>query len=164
MNDATPIPTQSVSKGHYLATAEAFLHLLDPDAERFTFLLVNETGHPYRKPLEWHCTVAQIWPDIIRWNQLNDRCAAYVTINETDLRHRKAENIVRVRALFIDADTPESTAKIITVAKQTELRPSILVAAKPDRAHAYWLTNDTLLDQFRFVQSHGWLSIRRHGS
>jgi Primase C terminal 2 (PriCT-2) len=136
---------------HDFGIAERFLHALDPNTQRFTFFLVNETGWPSCKPIERHCTLAEIWPVILKLNQLNDRYAAYVTINETDLKGRKANNIVRVRALFVDPDTPESVAKILDT-KQMGLRPSILVAAKESKAHAYWLSSDTSLEQFKPLQ------------
>jgi Primase C terminal 2 (PriCT-2)/RepB DNA-primase from phage plasmid len=134
------------------AIAEQFRQMLDPNAERFTFLLVNETGTPHRKPIERSRTLAQIWPAIIKLNQLNDRYAVFVAVNETDFRGRKTENIVRVRALFVDADTPESVAKIKAAVAQTGLSPSFCVASKTDRMHAYWLTDDTPLDQFKPLQ------------
>lgn len=118
--DPWPAPQELARvPAHDFARAKAFLHALDPHAERFTFLLVNEAGHAYRPPIEQHCTLARMWPEVIRWNQLNDRCAVFVTINETDLKGRKTENIVRVRALFVDADTPESVAKVMDTIKQT---------------------------------------------
>jgi hypothetical protein len=95
-----------------------------------------------------HCTLAKIWPEVVRWNQPQDRCAVYVTINETDLKGRATENIVRVRAWFVDADTLESVKKLKGVVAETKLNPSICVYSKSDRAHAYWLTEDTPLEQF----------------
>jgi hypothetical protein len=149
-----PVTSPPDVPAHDFTLAETFLHALDPDAERFTFLLVNETGHPSRKPIERHCTLAEIWPEVVRWNQPDYRCAAYVTINETDGSGKRAtENIVRVRGSFIDADTPESVKRFLCT--PAELRPSICVFSKADRAeraHAYWLTEDTPLEQFKHLQ------------
>jgi hypothetical protein len=139
---------------HNMTLAETFLDALDPDAERFTFLLVNETGWPYRNPIVRHCTLAKIWPEVVRWNQPQDRYAVYVTVNETDgSGKRETKNIVRVRGLFVDADTPESVEKLRGVVAETKLTPSICVYSKLDRAHAYWLTEDTPLEQFAWWQN-----------
>ena len=59
-------------------------------------------------------------------------CGVFITVNATDLQGRKASNINRVRALFIDCDgfTPDDW----------HLEPSFVVrsAAGP---HAYWLVD-----------------------
>ncbi len=135
---------------HDFNLAEQFLHALDANTQQFTFLLVNETGHQYRKPVERHCTLAQIWPIILKLNQINDRYAVYVTINETNLKARTAKDIIRVRALFIDTDIPESAAKLAANAQL--LRPSILVVRDGFHVHGYWLTDDTTLEQFNALQ------------
>jgi hypothetical protein len=49
-----------------------------------------------------HGTLAQHWNVLA---QLNAQGAGvYVTVNQTNLRGRKTENIVRVRCLFLDLD------------------------------------------------------------
>lgn len=61
---------------------------------------------------------------------LNERGAGvFVAVNETDGRGRKAENIVAVRACFIDCDGPRR-GKIT-------LPPSIVVRT-PKGGHVYW--------------------------
>lgn len=79
--------------------------------------------------------------------RLNDRGAGvFVTVNQTDLKGRKRENITRVRAVFIDIDTPGEAPSL-------ELPPHILVESSAGKWHAYWVVSDCSLEQFNQVQS-----------
>lgn len=83
--------------------AERFLAALDPQAKKFTF----QTFADRHKDDE---TLAQIlhgsldgrWAELL---QLNNRGAGiFVTINATDFKGRTKDNIIKVRALFVDLD------------------------------------------------------------
>ena len=95
-------------RGQDYDEAERFLILLDPEAERFTFQTFDENKERKDKSLTSviHGSLAEVFD---RLCALNDRGAGvFVTINETDFRGRSAENVVRVRAFFIDNDgTPQ---------------------------------------------------------
>src|SRR5262245_25529306 len=84
--------------------AERFLNLLDPGAAYFTFQAFDDDQERGDKKLARviHGTLNDSWNELV---SLNDRGAGiFITVNETDLQGRKAQNVKRVRALFIDLD------------------------------------------------------------
>jgi putative DNA primase/helicase len=74
-----------------------------------------------------------------------------VTVNKTDLRGRKAENITDIRAVFVDCDRPD-TDPFGRLAKAV-LPPHIVVESSPGKAHAYWRVIDCPLSEFSAVQA-----------
>lgn len=91
--------------------AGRFLNCLDPNAHEFTFQFFGDG--PARHAEIVHGTLDELWPKVLALNTLERRVAVFVTINETDFRGRRAENVVRARALFVDADTPEQIASCL---------------------------------------------------
>jgi hypothetical protein len=88
--------------------------------------------------------------------QLNAQGAGiFVTVNETNLRGRTTENIVKVRAVFSDLDG----APLVPVLA-SEPAPHIVVESSPDRWHPYWLPSYVRLKNFRALQQ---VLIRRYG-
>lgn len=83
---------------HDKAMAGRFLAGLDPTATKFTFQFFADSGDSH--PQVFHGTLEEVWSKVLMFNAPQRGAGAYVTINETDLKGRKAENIVRVRALF----------------------------------------------------------------
>lgn len=82
--------------------AKAFLAALDPAGARFTFQTFDDRCKNPTLARILHGTLAQHWNTLA---QLNAQGAGvYVTVNETNLRGRKASDIVRVRCLFLDLD------------------------------------------------------------
>lgn len=70
----------------------------------------------------------------------------YIMVNRGNCTGRKAENVVEVRALFIDLDgSPWEPAADM-------LKPHIRVESSPGRFHLYWLVSDCDLDQFKPIQ------------
>jgi len=133
--------------------AERFLQALDPDAFSFTFQTFDDNkkrreqskkrnrpdphAHVRHGALSKHA-------DELQW--LNaDRVGIYVTVNETDGRGRKEENVTRVRAVFIDLDTPGPLPVF-------HVKPHIIVESSPQKWHAYWLTDEITLEEFSDVQ------------
>jgi hypothetical protein len=89
--------------------------------------------------------------------QLNqDGAGVFVTINETDGKGRKAKNIVRIRAVFVDLDG----APLAPVMSGRCL-PHIIVESSPQRWHAYWLVQGMALEDFTPIQ---WAAIRRYNA
>ena len=131
------------------AEAERFLSALDPSATGFTFQTFDDNADRKSPALTKiiHGTLQDCWS---RLAELNQRGAGvFVTINRTDLKGRKRENIVAVRAVFVDLDG----APLDPIVNDTELpQPHIFVETSLGRWHAYWLTNDLTLDQFTQVQ------------
>lgn len=78
------------------------------------------------------------------WDSLDDenarRAGVFVTVNETDGTGRKRNNIVRVRALFIDCDGGRRPT-------DWHLPPSIIVQSA-NGTHAYWAVTDCDLGDF----------------
>ncbi|MDR3581583.1 MAG: DNA-primase RepB domain-containing protein [Oryzomonas sp.] len=66
--------------------------------------------------------------------------------NEGDGKGRKAGNVVKVRALWIDLDGAPLEPVVAA------LEPHITVESSPGRFHAYWLVSDCPLEQFKPMQ------------
>jgi putative DNA primase/helicase len=125
------------------AEAERFLKALDPAATRFTFQTFDDDGNRGDKSLVrvLHGTLAERFEELKR---LNDRGAGiFVTINETDSQGRSAENILRVRALWVDLDGAP-LEPVLADARKVH----IVVNTSPGRWHAYWLVTGVALDRF----------------
>lgn len=126
-----------------LAQAARFLELLDPDADEFTFqTFADRPGSP--PPRVVHGALDRLGAGLARANR--DGSGIFVTINKTDGRGRKAENIVAVRATFVDLD-----GSPLEPVRTCELEPHVVVQTSPGRWHCYWLC-DLPLDQFTTVQ------------
>ena len=102
---------------------KAFLKLLDPTTDIFTFQTFDDDENRKDKSLAHtiHGSFDALRDDLIEMNI--DGCGIFVTINETDLKSRKAENIVRIRAIFQDDDDHFTGA--------FPLPPSIVVRSSP---------------------------------
>ncbi len=78
--------------------------------------------------------------------KLNDLGAGiYLTINETDGKGRKKENINRIRAIFGDFDG-------VPLPQTWENDPSLIVETSQGKYHVYWLTDDTPMEGFTQLQ------------
>jgi hypothetical protein len=122
-----------------------FLKALDPHATAFEFRTFDDRGDDdgltktFYGAFEKHA--AALW-------HLNEQGAGvFVTVNETDGKGRMADNIVRVRAVFVDLD-----GSPLQPVLDYHLKPHIVVASSPGKFHAYWLVNDVPLDQFGAIQ------------
>ena len=81
---------------------------------------------------------------------LNKRGAGvFVAINKTNLEGIKQENILKVRALFVDLDG--SPIQPINDLPE-DLQPHIIIESSPNRWHAYWLVDNCKLEQFKQLQ------------
>lgn len=92
---------------------------LEPDIGEAQQFVAALTGNP-ETPCSWqtyddskskrspglvrvlHGSLSQVAPELKRLNEQG--AGIFITINETDLRGRKAENIRAIRALFVDSD------------------------------------------------------------
>ena len=95
---------------HDKEMAGRFLTILDPNATRFSFQFFSDDKAKKYGDV-FHGTIDEVWPKVLALNTAQQHVGAFVTINETDGKGRKAENIVRPRALFVDADSDEQTAR-----------------------------------------------------
>jgi hypothetical protein len=119
------------SDGPLPPEAIQFLRLLDPNAARFTFQTAQDrpTGVKITRP-----ELARILHSPVELRHFNKLGAGiFVAVNETDLRGRKTENIIRIRAVWNEDDHG--------YAGRFPLPPSIVVETSRGRYHRYWLTN-----------------------
>ena len=80
--------------------------------------------------------------------ELNGRGAGiFWTVNETDLKGRKSENITKVRAVFVDLDG----APLEPILKGP-LRPHVVVESSPGRFHCYWMVSNCSKEDFTRIQ------------
>jgi hypothetical protein len=106
-----------------------FLRLLDKNASEFTYQVFDDSKKNQVAPLVFTGKV-----DDPQLNELHDRGGAvYVTVNETDLKGRKSENMTRIRAIYNEADGGERTFPI---------PPSWTVESSPGHYHYYWSVSD----------------------
>ena len=130
-----------------VSLARAFLSRLDPEAQHFTLQTFDDTKAKRKGAARIH----EVDPgngalDVLAgWNRA--QAGVFVTVNETDGRGRQADNVQRVRAVFVDLDGAP-LEPVLSAA----LEPHIVVQSSPGRYHAYWLVDDCPLDKFEAVQ------------
>lgn len=134
---------------HDKAMAGQFLACLDPHTDRFTFQFFSDGPDRYAEV--FHGTLDEVWPKVLALNTLNRRVGAFVTINETDFKGRREDNIRRPRALFVDADTPEQIANCINEIQARGVPPDVVVDSGRGM-HFYWPSSDIPRDQFSAFQ------------
>ena len=137
-----------------LAQAERFLMLLDEEAEQFCFRTFTDdkANKPNPDPLAQihQGTFADLAP---RLTALNQRGAGvFVTVNATDGRGGKKENIVRVRALWQECDHGDEPT--------LPVEPHMSVESSPGNRHHYILVDGLPIDLFgpaqqRLVDDYG---------
>jgi hypothetical protein len=134
---------------HNKDMAAQFLSFLDPAADRFTFQFFADG--PGKHAEIFHGSLDQVWPKVLALNTPERRVAVFVTVNETDFGGRRAENILRPRALFVDADNRTQVETCVHEIEACNATPSMIV--KSGRGlHAYWLSSDIPRDQFSILQ------------
>jgi hypothetical protein len=128
------------------AEAERFLALIDPDTESFTFQLIDEQkrGDTARARV-LHGSLDQHWEKLVSLNA--EGVGVFVVVNETNLQGRKAENVTRVRALFVDLDGAPLEPIL-----QAKPEPHIVVESSPERYHVYWCVLGIPLNAFADMQ------------
>jgi hypothetical protein len=139
--------------------AEAFLNALYGKDAQFTFQTLDDV-EVWSDEKQKH--IKRQNKDLVRiyhgtFNEHKKTLAAinkrgggvFVTINETDLKGKKKENIVKIRAVWIDLDGA-SLQPILDLPE--DLQPHIIIESSPNRWHAYWLVNNCELEQFTQLQ------------
>ena len=116
-----------------LSTAAIFLDTLEPQG-KFTFQTFDDDQDRKDKKLVrvLHGTLNKHATTLTTLNQKG--AGIFVTVNQTNLKGRKATDIVKVRAAFLDLDG----SPLEPVLDHT-LEPHIIVESSPARWHAYWL-------------------------
>jgi P4 family phage/plasmid primase-like protien len=84
-----------------------------------------------------------LWANMTRLNKLG--AGVFVTINRTDGKGIKAENVSDVTAIFGDTDGAPLEPML-------ELQPHICVQSSPGKYHPYWRVSHCPLEQFKPTQ------------
>ncbi len=134
--------------------AADFLRLLDPSAERWTFQTFDDLI-PKRSGLAKAPHLHFDAPAFEQLTALNARGAGvFVMVNTGDgVVHvgddtcRTSDNVLRVRALFVDLDGAP-----LEPVFAAGLKPHIVVESSPGRWHCYWRVDDCPLEQFKPLQ------------
>jgi hypothetical protein len=136
-----------------LAAAARFLTLLDEEAEAFTFVTFDDNSSRKDPGLtrELIGTLDQHAAELARLNRAG--AGVFVTVNATDGRGRKRENVTRVRAFWQEADQGDEPP--------LPIEPHIDVESSRGRHHRYFLVEGVPLDEFDAIQR---CLVERYGS
>lgn len=117
------------------------------ESDEFTFQVFPEGALRGEKAyaMVLHGSLANQASNLIAKNRAG--CGIYVTINHTDGKGRKQENILKVIALFVDLD-----GSPLAPVLQSPIEPHIVVESSPGRFHVYWIVEDVLLEEFSIIQ------------
>lgn len=125
--------------------ASKFLKTLDPTATSWTFQTFDDSKRKDQSLARvYHGTLQQHAAALAKMQARG--AGVFVTVNETDGTGRKAENVIRVRAFFLDLDG----APLDPVTAWQP--PHILCETSPQKYHAYWLVDNCPLDGFKPTQ------------
>ena len=129
-----------------LSQAERFLTLLDETAEFFTFQTFSDgKDRPDHDPLAAvrHGTLSQHADWLTAMN--GKGAGVFVAANATDGRGRGHDNIIRIRALWVDDDTGQ--------APPLPIEPHLIVQTSPGKRQVYVLVDDMPREDFDAAQA-----------
>ncbi|MCY3019568.1 MAG: DNA-primase RepB domain-containing protein [Planctomycetota bacterium] len=128
-----------------LATASEFTCALAAPGELLTFQSFDDTSakRPHLVRVLHTRRFGDVAPALARLNAAG--AGIFLTVNETNGQGRTAENIVRVRALFVDADSVPRPA-------HWHAEPDFIVWRDKLHWHGYWLVADLPLNGFGAAQ------------
>jgi putative DNA primase/helicase len=128
--------------------AQRLLESFTAPGEAVTFQTFDDTLNKRRDLARIvHGTLedAALWNELERLNQRN--AGVFWTVNATDGKGRKVENVTRVRAVFADLDG--APLEPVTAC---ELPPTAIIESSQGRWHAYWKVLDVPLEAFEDLQ------------
>ena len=128
-----------------LDKTKEFLRVLAPSTKTFTFQTYADSDAKNVPAKVLHGTLAEHAADLQRLNK-KGACIA-VTINATEGSGRKTQDVIGIRAVFVDLDDAD-----LEPVKKFKLKPHLIVKTSKGRYHAYWRVDDLSLDQFEGVQ------------
>ena len=138
-----------------LNQAQTMLKALAPSNGAFTFQTFAD-GSDKNKALikQFNGSFEQHASQLTQLNQQG--AGVFVTINQTDLQGRKAENITAIRALFVDFDNSRADRlnDLLSLDRLYDgaLLPSFIVETSIGKHHAYWLADGISLGEFKPYQ------------
>lgn len=121
-----------------------FLAALNPEG-KYAFATFADAAASACTPKRVFGSLDALQAELSAHNSLGG--GVFVTVNETDGSGYKNENIIRVRAVFVDLDGADLEPVLAWM-----LKPHIIVESSPGRWHAYWLVDGLPLHEFRAVQ------------
>jgi predicted P-loop ATPase len=133
--------------------AAHFLALLDEGAGDFCFQTFDDLKSRKSKALAGiRFGPLERWAGFLA--SMNQQGAGvFVTVNETDGRGRKLDNIIRIRAVWHEEDIP--------CGKTFPLEPHLLIESSPGKFHRYWFVDDLNPADFAGIMER---MIRDYGS
>jgi hypothetical protein len=128
------------------AEAQRFLSAIDPNTDQFTWQTFPDGGKDTKLTRILHGSLDELYDKLVKLNELG--AGIFITINETNLKGRKTQNIIRVRAVFCDLD-----GSPLTPALEYGFNPHMIVESSLKKWHVYWLVKDVALEQFSTLQT-----------
>ncbi len=122
-----------------ISAARAFLSALDPLATAWTFVALDDDKGRKLPTLsrKIHASIDDAWPMLVTAN--GHGAGVFITVNETDGKGRKAENIRRVRAVWHDDDTGAGVIDPDTWLPPAGMPEPLLTVKTSERGtHRYW--------------------------
>lgn len=145
----TGLPSGPSNNDRGRADCERFLGaLLNTDnlaSEEVTFQIFHDRDPRLGVARNFKGTLNAHWETLLQYN--GQGMGIFVNINECDDGGRKAQNVKRVRAVFVDLDGAP-----LQPVEDFATSPNIIVESSPGRYHAYWCVKDCSLDQFSCIQ------------
>lgn len=126
------------------AETERFLHLLDKEANDWTFQTFddNKARRDPKLAKVLNGTLDECWGEL--WQLSQQGAGVFVTVNKTDGKGRKLENIVEIRAIWQEQDRPGCP--------DLPIDPHITVESSPGKSHGYILIEGCPLESFPGLQ------------
>jgi hypothetical protein len=123
--------------------AQSFLEEFDPECKCWTFQTFDDNADRKDKRLArtLHGMLEEHWDTLVDLNQQG--AGVFFTVQQTDCRGRKKENITRVRAVFQEDDGD---------GKELAFIPNIVVESSPGKFHRYFILEDATFDDFTRIQ------------
>lgn len=118
------------------------------DDSPLIWLCLSESNDLKKPPIQICDTLEAAFFRLNKAN--NDGYGVFLTINQSATTTRTADNINKVRAIFVDCDNPSSNAleKLSTFS----LQPHLIIESSPQKYHAYWIVAGCEPTQFRTTQ------------
>ena len=147
-----PVPSKQLVTD--VTVAGRFLAQLAPDG-LVTYQTFDDS--PSKRPSLakiQHGSLDRHADELSRLNQAG--AGIFHMVNAGDGRGRCAENVARVRALFVDLDGPPLEPVLAS-----EAAPHLVVESSPGRWHCYWITSDCPRHKFPAISERSGTVRRR---
>ena len=138
------IPKNDDAPQRLIHDAQRFIALLEPRGQ-FTFQTFTDRPGGTTRPVVLHGPLEEHGVTLRRLNAAG--AGIFVTVNQTDLKGRKASNISRVRAFFVDLD-----GSPLEPVLSGPLPPHIVIETSHGKWHCYWLIDHCDMEHFGFIQ------------